>query len=425
VALRRALGPVQLGLYAVGAIVGAGIYSVIGVAAGEAGRGMWLSFVAASVVALLTALSYAELASLSSKAGAEYQYLKLAMPRLRGLPTTVGMLIALNAAATAATVALAFAGYLDVFVPAPAPLVAAGLLLLCTGLNVLGIRESTWVGVSLIVVEVAGLLLLIGTGLLRGEPSQALEWPAAADAGGIFAATALVFFVYIGFEDIANLSEEAREPKRNVPRALLIGVALTSVLYFLVVLATLALVAPEDLADSDRPLSMATATVAPWLGKALAVAALVATASTALITLVSISRLLYGMARERDMPAAFGRELASRRSPWVAALVLGAAACALLPLGSVERTASVSALGILLVFTSIHVAVVVLRHRQPGRRRGFRVAWAIGPVPVPTALGALGCVALATRFEPVTYLVVGSVLGLAALVHGVRRWRGR
>jgi APA family basic amino acid/polyamine antiporter len=422
-ALRKALGPVQLSLFGIGAIVGAGIYSVIGIAAGDAGRGMWVSFLAASVVALLTACSYAELASMSTKAGAEYQYLKLAFPRLPGLATTAGMLIALNAAATAATVALAFAGYLGAFVDWPGPVVAAGLLLACTALNVLGIRHSAWVGIALIVVEVSGLLLLIAAGLLHGEPAQALAWPAAADSAGIFAATALVFFVYIGFEDIANLSEEARQPKRDVPRALLVGVVVTSALYFLVVLAALALVAPDVLAASERPLTTAAATIAPWLGQALAFAALVATASTALITLISISRLLYGMAREGDMPAPLGRELKSRQSPWLAAIVLGAAACALVPLGSVEKAASVSALGILLVFTAIHAAVVALRLRQPGRARGFRVAWAIGPVPLPTALGAAGCIALATRFDSTTYAVVGGVLALAAVVHLIRRRR--
>lgn len=420
-ALQRSLGPLQLIFYGVGTIVGAGIYSVIGAAAGEAGHGLWLSFVLAAIAAGLTGLSYAELSAMLPRAGAEYQYLKQAFPAWRAIAVIAGTVIGLNAAATAATVSLAFSGYLSVFVELPAAVVAVGLLAACTALNIAGLRQSTWVTIAFVCIEVGGLLLLIGTGLAAGEPGEAIRLPQREHLDGVVAAAALAFFVYIGFEDIANLGDEAREPKRDLPRALLISIVLTTAIYLLVVWAALALVSPEQLAGSRSPLTLVAGTVKPWIGQTLAVAALFATASTALVTLISISRLLYGMARDGDLPSLLRRELPGRRTPWVAALVLFAAACALLPLGNVGDTARVSSLGILLVFTCVHAALIALRLRDPKRERPFRVPFAIGRVPVLPVIGGLYCIVLATNFPATAYLIVGGVVAAAAIVHWLMR----
>ena len=415
--LARSLGFWQLSFYGVGTIVGAGIYSVLGAAAGEAGSALWLSFLLAGVAALLAALSYAELASAFPKAGAEYQYLRAAFPRWRLAAFLAGALIALNAAASAATVSLAFGGYLKVFADVAPAASAVALLLACTALNIVGIRQSTWVGIGLITVEVGGLLLMIGAGLGAGEPSRALAAPAAGTAP--FGAAALLFFMFIGFEDVANLSEEARQPRRDIPRALLLSVVLTSALYLLVCVAVLAVAPPEALARSDSPLTEAGGRVSPRIGQALAVTALFATASTALITLISISRLLYGMAREGDMPRALSRLAPGRRTPWLAALALCAAALALLPLGEVKLTASVSSLGVLCVFAGIHAAVIWLRLRQPRYRPRFRAPGAVRGVPLTAVAGLLMALAFCTRFEPVVYAVFGVALAAGAVVYAL------
>src|SRR5687768_15828571 len=170
--LKRALNLPQLIFYGVGTMVGAGIYSVIGAAAMEAGNLLWLSFVFAGVAAFLTVLSYAELASMFPQTGAEYNFLKAAFPDLPLFGFMAGYLIAINAAATSATVAIAFSGYLGVFVSVPMMVTAFTLLALCTAVNIAGIRESTWVSIGLICIEVSGLLLLIWTGFADGEPGR-------------------------------------------------------------------------------------------------------------------------------------------------------------------------------------------------------------------------------------------------------------
>lgn len=423
--LARSLGLVPLIFYGVGTMVGAGIYSVIGEAAGEAGSQLWISFIFAGIAAFLTVLSYAELSSMFPKAGAEYQFLKAAFPQRRLFSFMAGYLIALNAAATSATVALAFGGYLSVFVELPTPLVALTLLTLCTLLNISGIKEATWVSILLICIEVAGLLIMIVSGAESGDMAKSFTPPSGGDGvAGIFAATALIFFIYIGFEDVANLSEESKEPTRDIPRALLISVLITSALYILVAFSLIALSDPQSLAGSKAPLSDAAGSVAPWRGQALGVAALFATASTALISLISISRMLFGMAREGDMPKVLSRTWTTRKTPWVAALALFTAACLLLPLGEVKIVASVSSFGVLIVFTAVQVAMITLRYRQPDKKRPFRVPLSIGKLPLLPPIGIVITLALITQFEPIVYAVGGGAIlfgGVVYLLMGKRK----
>lgn len=423
--LSRSLSLPQLLFYGVGTIVGAGIYTIVGEAAGEAGRATWVSLLLAAGVALVTALSYAELVSAFPRAGAEYQFLKAAFPRWRVPAFLAGYLIALNAAATSATVALAFAGYLAVFWALPAAPVALVLLGACTLLNIAGIRQATWIGIALIAIEVGGLGLFVGMGLAQRELMAGVQWPEATQWPAVFGATALIFFIYIGFEDVANLAEESRHPQRDVPRALIASVVLVSLLYLLVVWVALGIAEPGDMAGSRSPLTDVGRRLAPWLGVTLAVAALFATASTALISLVSISRLLYGMARDGDMPQALSRTLSRRKTPWVAALCLFGAACALVPLGEVKTIASLSALGVLLVFFGVHLALIRLRWSQPALERPFRVWGAAGRLPLLPVAGALCCAALATRFDALVYGVFALALGLGLAAYAAMRWWGR
>lgn len=424
-ALSRSLSLTQLIFYGVGTIVGAGIYTIIGSAAGLAGTALWVSMLCAGAAAFLTALSYAELISMMPRAGAEYQFLKAAFPKAPLVSFLAGFLIALNAAATSATVSLAFAGYLKVFLELPVALTAFVLLSLCTVLNIIGLRQSTWVGIGMIVIEVGGLLLLVVMGLIEGNPANAITLPTFGEAPGIFAATALVFFVYIGFEDVANLSEESRNPRRDVPRALLWSVGVTSLVYLLVVWAVFSVMDPGRLAQSSSPLTTAGRAVAPWLGQTLAVTAMFATASTALISLVSISRLLFGMARDGDMPRVLARTMTKRKTPWVAALALYAGACVLLPLGEVRIIASISALGILIVFVGVHAAVIVLRLREPLRERPFRTPLHIGRWPLLPPIGIVISLALVSQFEPIVYAVTAGAAALGVAVFWLSRWRRR
>jgi amino acid transporter len=407
--LQRTLGLPALVFVGVGVIVGAGIYSVIGAAAGAAGGLLWASFAIAAVPAFLAALNYAELVALLPKIGGEYAFLREAFPRRRWLAVGTGVVVALANAATAATVSLAFAGYLERFVPVPAPVAAAALLAACTALNVVGIRQSAGVSVLFTLVELGGLALVIALGVASGRFAERAFDPGDA---GVLPGAALIFFVYTGFEGIVNLAEEARRPRRDLPIALLLSGAITTAVYLLVALAATTLAEPRALAASASPLATATEGV-PWAAVALAAIALFSTGNTALITLVVSSRILLAMAREGELPRGLATVLPGRRTPWVAALVMLAAAAALLPVGRVAVAGSVSSLLTLLSFAAVAAAVIALRRRAPDRERPFRTPFAVRGVPVPPILTIAAAAVLAAQFEPRVFAIAGAAVGVA------------
>ena len=166
--LARKLGFPSLTFYGIGLIIGAGIYSVIGAAAGVAGDGLWLSFAIGSVIALLTGLSYAELATMFPEAGAEFVYMREAFPRHRWSAFVIGSVLTLAVSATAATVSVAFAGYLGTFVSIAAMAAALGVLVIVSLVNIAGIQPSSWVNVIFTLIEITGLIIVISLGLKAG-----------------------------------------------------------------------------------------------------------------------------------------------------------------------------------------------------------------------------------------------------------------
>jgi amino acid transporter len=417
--LKPVLGPAQLIFYSVGVIVGAGVYSVLGAAAGLAQQGLWISFLVSASVALLTAISYAEMATSFPAAGAEYIYVRRAWPHADWLAFGVGAIILIGGAATAATVAMAFGGYLRVFVDCPAPVAAVLLLGVCTGFNIWGLRESSWINIVFTSIEVAGLLLVIVVALM--SDARVPETAPTADPS-VIAAAALLFFVYLGFEEIANLAEEVRNPGRDLPIALFVSLAITTALYVAVSFSALSLAAPSDLADSEAPL--ATAVEKAWPGAAgiLSAIALFATANTVLITVIATSRVAFSMARDKEIPSVFSGLLAARQTPWAAAVLTFAMAAALIPIGSLKILAELSSFAALVAFFAVNLVLIVLRYRLPGHERPFRVPLAVGRLPILPVLAITSIIMLLTHFEWQIYAAGGIAIAASALVFCVRQW---
>jgi amino acid transporter len=417
--LKPVLGPVQLIFYSVGVIVGAGVYSVIGTAAGLAQQSLWLSFLVGAGVAFLTAISYAEMATAYPAAGAEYVYIRRAWPKADWLAFGVGAVILMGGAAAAATVAVAFGGYLRGFVDVPPAWSALALLVACTAFNVWGLRESSIVNIIFTSIEVGGLVLVIAAGLAR-EPGPAP--PAAVAEPAIMAAAALLFFVYLGFEEIANLAEEVRRPARDIPLALFVSIAVTALLYVLVALAVVHMATPEQLAASEAPLATAVDAVWPKTGLLLGAIALFATANTVLITVIAGSRLAFSMARDGEIHGVFAGLLPHRQTPWVAAVLMLIGSAVLLPVGSVKILAELSSFAALVAFLAVNVVLIALRFKDPHRRRPFRVPGSIGRVPVLPLAALVATAVLLMYFEWQIYLAGGVALLLAALSFGARQW---
>jgi APA family basic amino acid/polyamine antiporter len=417
--LQKTLGLGSLTFYGIGLILGAGIYTILGRAAAVSGDALWMSFAAGGVVALLTALSYAELSTMFPSAGAEYVFVRRAWPDAWWLAAAVGFAFLVSGTATCATVAVAFAGYASSFVDVPPWLVAAGLVAAVAALNVVGVRESSRVNVVFTLIEVAGLVALVAVGIGQPDFGKALT---AAPHAGVLAGASLVFFAFLGFEDIANLAEEAKDARRDVPRAILLALFASVVLYVLVALACVALVDPASLGSSDSPLADAMQAGAPrWTG-ALAGIALFATANTALIAMLAASRMLFGMARGGDAPRVFERLLPGRKTPGWATLAVAAGAGLLLPLGRVEVLGSLASLTALLAFATVNLCVIALRVKKPKAERPFRIPFSIRNLPVSALAGVLLSLVLVVRFELLAYALFAAtvVLGVA-MVWGSRR----
>jgi amino acid transporter len=414
--LRGSLGLGSLTFYGVGIILGAGIYSILGEAAGVAGEALWWSFLLASLAALLTGLSYAELATMFPQAGAEYVCLRATWPRASWLPGTLGWVLVATGIATTATVSLAFAGYASLFVPFSPWIFAVALIVAAVALNVLGVNEASWANIVFTLVEAAGLGALIVVGARDPEFGRMFT---TAPHAGVLGGAALIFFAYLGFEEIANLAEESRHPGQDLPRAILIAVAVSTTLYILVAAASVALLQPARLAASASPLADAIEAGAPRLSGALAGVALFATANTALIAMMAASRLLFAMARGGDAPPILRRTLARRQTPAAAILLVAVGALLCVPLGGVGLVGSIASLLALVTFAAVNAALVRLRFTHPETKRPFHVPLPLRRVPLPTLLGLVVVILLLTRFAPLVYGIAGAALILAFVVQAV------
>lgn len=411
--LKKTLGFTMLTFYGTGMILGAGIYSIIGKAAEKTGDTLWIGFLLAGLAAFLTALSYAELATMFPKAGAEFIYLREAFKKRKWLGSTAGLAMAFSGAATAAAVAMAFSGYLSQFINGISEgLVATIVLLLFTMIAIIGIRASGWFNIVSTLIEVGGLLLIIYFGMTSEKFGAVL---AEAPHMGTLSGSAIIIFSYFGFESIANLAEEAKDPQRDLPRAIILSVLISTVLYVLVAMAALALVSTEKLAFSSAPLMDVARTASANVGKILGGIALFSTANTALISLIGASRILYGMAHGQVLPKFLTKTLPQRQTPWLASLIVLLSATLFLPLGKLEIIAKVSALATMFVFLSVNIALMSLRKSQSGLKRPFRVRPEIRGIPLFPVLGAAVTVLLLSQFDLQIYAIGGTFLLLSAI----------
>jgi amino acid transporter len=382
-ALRRVLGTPLLVFYGLGVIIGAGIYVLVGSVVDVAGAAAPWSFVLAGVLAGLTGLCYAELAVRFPEAAGAAAYVKEAFGSDR-LSQLAGLAVAAVVIVSTASIARGSVGYIQVFLAWPAAAIAGGLVLLFTAVACLGVRESVGLAAVMTVVEIGGLLLVLAAGwpALQAAPQRLGELLPALEPGalaGVAVGAFLAFFAFIGFENLANMAEEARRPERSLPRAILISLGLSTLLYALVTAVTLLALPHEELAASSAPLLLVAAQ-AEWFSTDLfAAIALIAVANGVLIELVMLGRLLYGMTRRGWLPAWLGAVHPRLRTPIPATLSGGAAVFALTVAVPFLHLVALTSTITLLVFALVNLALWRLQRRQP-RSAGFRVPRFVPPV---------------------------------------------
>lgn len=418
VELKRALSLWQATLCGIGIILGAGIYVLIGEAAGLGGNSVWIAFLLAAVVAGLTGLSYAELSSMFPRAAGEYLYAGNAFGQRIGF--LVGWLIIVAQIIAAAAVSLGFARYFSsLFLGESISLIiptAMILIALCGAIMFKGIKESAGLAILFTLIEAAGLLIIIFIGLPYLGSINYFEMT-SANIGGVFAAAALIFFAFIGFDEIVQLAEETKNPTRAIPRAVILSIVITAVIYVLVAISAVSVLGWEALSASPAPLADVAASV--FGSKAfliLGIIALFSTANTVLLIMLSNSRIVYGMAQNHSLPRKLGKVHPITRTPYLAILGITIMTIMFSLIGDISIVANLTNYTIFIIFVIVNASVIVLRFIElEGVGRPFKLPLNIRKFPVIPALGILSCIVLLLNVG-LDVLFYGTILLLLGLI---------
>lgn len=415
--LNRHIGLFALVVYGVGDILGAGIYALIGKAAGEMGNAIWLAFLASMVAAGLTGLSYASLGSRYPRAGGASFFTHQAF-KSHFLAYVIGLAALSSGVTSMAAGSRAFAGYFTTLISSvPVNLVVVVFCFVLAGVVIRGIRESMWMNMLCTGIELGGLLLVIAVGATflgtvdytnattRENPTGDLTFSL------ILSGAVLTFYSFVGFEDIINVSEEVKNPESNMPKGILLAVLIASTIYITISLVAVSVIPAAELAASSAPLVDVVKRAAPWFPPiAFAFIAMFAVANTALLNFIMGSRLIYGMANQGLMPKVLAK-VNRRQTPYVSSLAVLVFMLVLALSGNIGSLARATSVLLLICFMFVNVALIVLKYRKDEPKGRFEIPYVI---PV---LGALVCALMLSYAKIAEFTVAGAILGAIVILY--------
>ncbi|WP_034258240.1 APC family permease [Altibacter lentus] len=395
--LERSLGFWDILMFGVGGIVGAGIYAIIGQAASLSGNMLWLSFTIAALVALLTALSYAEFVSRFPDAGGSFEYIKQSLGYKTALVLSVAMTF--TGIVAPAAIAISFAEYLSRLIQLPNWVAITGIIVLMALFNIVGSKYSSYYNI------VATIITLLGLGVVIAFCVP--DWGSVAlfevgDAGyiGIMGGSALIFFSYVGFEDLVKMAEETKKPKKTMPKGLLLSGVIVLVIYVMIAVSAISTFGAEELSQKKGPL--ASVLESQWGavgGTVLVIVALFATSKTVLSNLLGTSRLLYDIAR--DSKISWLKKFTTlsgwgKNTPNYAIGALALITIAFGLIGNLKVVASISNIFVFTVFGTVNVALLRFRskNRTEKEKDVFRIPLNVNNIPIPTVLALLTIIML-------------------------------
>jgi APA family basic amino acid/polyamine antiporter len=451
--LKRALGPLNLTLLGVGAIIGTGIFVLTGtVAAQNAGPAVVLSFVLAGVASIFAALCYSEFASLVPMAGSAYTYGYATLGEF--FAWVIGWDLILEYALGATTVAIGWSGYVvsflrDVGIHIPPALTAArGTVLtladgstvtavfnlpavfvvaVVTALLVIGIRESASVNNAIVFVKVGVVLLFIFGAVWAINPGNWTPFmpPSTGTAGeygwsGVMTGAAIVFFAYIGFDAVSTAAQEAKNPQKDMPVGIIGSLLVCTVLYILVSGIAAGVVPYREL-DVPDPIAVAADRAGlGWMATLIKIGAIAGLSSVILVMLLGQSRIFWTMSRDGLLPPVVSQVHPKFKTPWITSIVTGIAVCIVSGLLTVREAGSLVSIGTLFAFVIVSTGVLVLRIREPNLPRVFKTP-AVGVV---APLGALSAIYLMASLPWRTWerLLIWLAVGLFIyFLYGIRK----
>jgi len=371
-ALARNINLPLLTLYGLGTILGAGIYVLIGKVAGQAGLLAPLAFIVAAVIAWVTALSYSQLVILLPLSAGEAYYVDQAFHR-KQLTLLVGLLIILTGIVSAATLANGFIGYLTLFLNIDR---AVGILLVVIILAIIacwGISESLIVSGLITVVEILGIILVIAlnTDTLISLGSNADNIHIAdfflphsfASLTGIFSGAFLAFYAFIGFEDMVNVVEEVKEPESTMPKAIILAIILSSLLYVIIALIAVVAIPVDTLASSDAPLTLLIQDKSASGTVLLGLIGLFAIINGVLIQMIMASRVIYGISQKSSRLSRLAQVNSKTQTPVIATVLVSALIIIFALFLPIATLAKLTSFIILIIFTLVHLALFSIKRK--------------------------------------------------------------
>lgn len=386
--LKRTISLPLVTFYGIGTILGAGIYVLVGKVAGEAGMATPFAFLLASLLAGFSAFSYAELSSRYPRSAGEAVYLHHAFG-IQQFSMIMGLLIIVIGLVSSATMIHGFVGYLQVFVEVAPWLVKVILITTLATVVIWGISQSVIVASALTIIEIIGLLMIIWVtrDKLAIAPSMFENMLPTMDFSvwlGVMMGAFIAFYAFVGFEDIVNVAEEVIDPVKNVPRAVVLSLIVTTLFYFIISIACVVTISPEKLAASDAPLAMIYEQQTGQSPIFIVLISLLSVINGALIQLVMASRILYGMSHQGWIPSILGHVNAVTQTPIIATSIIASIILVLvlwLPLLSLAKLTSMVTL---IVFSLVNLALLVIKLKGE-KHEAFSI-----PVWVPFA-GFIAC----------------------------------
>ncbi len=405
--LRRDLGLLDAVGIGIGAIVGGGIFVVSGIGAEVAGPALLVALLLAGTAATANALSSAQLAATYPMAGGTYEYGYRVLSPTAGY--TAGWMFLASKTAAAGTVALGLSAYLDAFLPrVPPRAVAVVAVLGFTVLNYFGVRRSSRLNLAIVAVSLGVLVMFVVLGAGAFEPLRLRPF-APAGWRGLLSGAAIMFFAYTGYARIATLGEEIHDPRRTIPRAIVLTLVTTGLLYVAVVLVALGAVGADGMAASGAPLLAAASSFdQEWAATIISVGAVVAMLGVMLSQILGLSRMAFAMARRGDLPRWLERVHPDYGTPNRAILLVGAVAALVAATGTLRGVATAAAFAILVYYGIANLAAL----RMPAKDKLY-------PNVVPW-VGMVACAVLAVSLDLWTIAVGCAVLAVGLLVRWLR-----
>lgn len=381
--LKRSLSLPLLTLYGLGVTIGAGIYVLVGTTAARAGIYAPISFLLAAVVVGFTSFSYSELSTRYPVSAGEAEYVSKGL-KLRWLSVVIGLMVVASGVVSSAAISIGAAAYLQGFFPLSLDLLTALVVIAVGMIAAWGIFESVFIAAILTVIEITGLGLVVYYGIAYKPdiwteldtlipPFEAAVW------SGILSASLLAFFAFVGFEDMANIAEEVKQPQKNLPRGILLTLGIATLIYFVVVAVVVLVVPMTDLASSAAPLRLVLETAGTIPTIIFSVIAIFATINGVLIQIIMASRVIYGLAAQKNLPALFAYVSPITQTPLVATLAVVCVVLFLayfLPIGQLAEATSTI---VLIVFCFVNLSLLRIKlSKTPAEGDAFIV-----PIFVP------------------------------------------